>query len=80
VLDEASFKPLTTTLPAGSSTNPVDGRYFALLAPQRVRTLTVICSRDTPFPGVRHRPFRKLRDISGTDGGFTAAASPALTA
>jgi pimeloyl-ACP methyl ester carboxylesterase len=23
---------------------------FALLAPQRVRTLTVICSRDTPFP------------------------------
>jgi len=39
---------------------------FALLAPERVRSLTVVCSRDTPFPAFAAAAAR-LRDGMGVD-------------
>jgi pimeloyl-ACP methyl ester carboxylesterase len=41
---------------------------FALLAPRRVRTLTVVCSRDTPFPAFAAAAAR-LRDGTAVDAG-----------
>lgn len=41
---------------------------LALLAPQRVRTLTVVCSRDTPFPAFAAAAAR-LRDGIAVDTG-----------
>lgn len=41
---------------------------LALLAPQRVRSLTLVCSRDTPFPAFAAAAAR-LRDGTAVDAG-----------
>ena len=55
---------------------------FALLAPQRVRTLTLVCTRDTPFPAFAAAAAR-LRHGDPVDTGAALArwfTTPELTA